>query len=140
MARLDAARPRVRLALDTSAYSDLQSGNERLRSELAAAELVGLPIIVIGELWFGFMQGRKLRENGQTLERFAADPRVAVLHVDEVTAHRFGSVFTDLRRTGVPIQQNDVWIAALCLQHGYTLATRDRGFTCVVGLSVLELD
>ena len=37
------------------------------------------------------------------------------------------------------IQQNDIWIAALCKQHGFALATRDRGFNHVLGLDVVEM-
>lgn len=33
-----------------------------------------------------------------------------------------------LRRQGTPIPINDVWVAALVLQHGLTLYARDRHF------------
>jgi predicted nucleic acid-binding protein len=45
----------------------------------------------------------------------------------------------DTRRAGIAIQQNDIWIAALCKQHGFALATRDRGFQRVLGLEVIEV-
>lgn len=34
--------------------------------------------------------------------------------------------------------KNDIWIAALCKQHGFALATRDQGFQHVLGLEVIE--
>lgn len=40
---------------------------------------------------------------------------------------------------GVAIQQNDIWIAALCKQHGFALATRDQGFQHVLGLEIVEV-
>jgi tRNA(fMet)-specific endonuclease VapC len=39
--------------------------------------------------------------------------------------------FVQLRRSGQPIPVNDLWIAALCLQHRLTLITRDRHFESI---------
>jgi predicted nucleic acid-binding protein len=128
----------VKLALDTNAYKALGEGNKQLAKETRAADAVGLPMIVLGELWFGFINGTKLRQNAATLERFLATPRVRVLELDRQTTRVFGEIATLLRHAGVAIQQNDIWIAALCKQHGYTLATRDRGFQQVLGLEVIE--
>ncbi len=129
----------MKLALDTNAYKALGEGHTELTEEMRHAEAIGLPLIVLGELWFGFMHGTKLRENTSTLERFLKTPRIQILAPNQQTARTFGEIATLLRRSGVAIQQNDIWIAALCKQYGYTLATRDRGFQNVLGLEVLEL-
>lgn len=129
----------MKLALDTNAYTALSHGNVDLTDELRRAEAVGLPVVVLAELWSGFLNGSKLRENTATLERFLATPRVQVLQISEQTAHTFGEIATLLRRAGSKIQQNDIWIAALCKQHGFALATRDRGFHHVLGLEVVEV-
>jgi predicted nucleic acid-binding protein len=128
----------VKLALDTNAYKALGEGNQQLAEEARTADAVGLPMIVLGELWFGFMNGTKLRQNAATLERFLATPRVRVLELDGQTTRVFGEIATLLRQAGIAIQQNDIWIAALCKQHGFALATRDRGFQRVLGLEVIE--
>lgn len=128
----------MKLALDTNAYRALQEGDERLAGELRRAEAVGMPIVVIGELRFGFLNGTRLHENSATLERFLATPRVEVLHVTDETTWQFGEIATLLRRSGTPIQQDDMWIAALCKQWGFALATRDRGFANVLGLDLLD--
>lgn len=129
----------MKLALDTNAYTALSHGNVDLTDELRRAEAVGLPVVVLAELWFGFLNGTKLRENTATLERFLATPRVQVLQISEQTARTFGEIATLLRRAGSKIQQNDIWIAALCKQHGFALATRDRSFHHVLGLEVVEV-
>lgn len=128
----------MKLALDTNAYKALGEGNQQLAEEVRTAEVVGLPMIVLGELWFGFMNGTKLRQNAATLERFLATPRVRVLEPDPQTARAFGEIATLLRQAGIAIQQNDIWIAVLCKQHGFALATRDQGFQRVLGLEVIE--
>lgn len=129
----------MKLALDTNAYKALGEGNPDLAQELRRAEAVGLPIVVMGELWFGFMNGSKLRPNTETLERFLATPRVQILQLGEQTARVFGEIATLLRQTGIAIQQNDIWIAALCKQYGFALATADQGFRHVLGLEVVEV-
>lgn len=129
----------MKLALDTNAYKTLSGGEPQIAAEVRRAEVVGLPIIVLGELWFGFMNGSRLRQNTETLERFLATPRVQILQFDEQTARMFGEIATLLRQIGITIQQNDIWIAALCKQHGFVLATRDQGFQHVLGLEVIEI-
>lgn len=129
----------MKLALDTNAYKALGEGDPRLAEDMRRAETVGLPIIVLGELWFGFMNGSRLRRNTETLERFLAAPRVRILELGEQTTRTFGEIATLLRQAGVAIQQNDIWIAALCKQHGFALATRDQGFQHVLGLEVIEV-
>src|SRR5271155_5828669 len=93
-----ANRAGVKLALDTNAYRALAEGDQRLAEEGRTAETVGLPIIVLGELWFGFTNGSKLHENTTKLERFLATPRVRVLELGEHTARVFGEIATLLRR------------------------------------------
>ncbi len=129
----------MKLALDTNAYGALGEGDPRLAGDVRRAAIVGLPIIVLGELWFGFLNGSKLHQNTESLERFLATPRVQVLQLGEHTTRVFGEIATLLRGAGVAIQQNDIWIAALCKQHGFALATRDRGFQNVLGLEIIEV-
>jgi predicted nucleic acid-binding protein len=129
----------VKLALDTNAYRALGEGDPQLAAEVRCAETVGLPIVVLGELWFGFMNGSKLRQNTAMLERFLATPRVQILQLGEQTTRMFGEIATLLRQAGIAIQQDDIWIAALCKQHGFALATRDQGFQHVLGLEIVEV-
>ncbi len=128
----------MKLALDTNAYKALGQGDPSLARDMRRAEAVGLPIVVLGELWFGFTNGSKLHQNTEGLERFLATPRVQILQLGEQTARIFGETSALLRKAGIAIQQNDIWIAALCKQHGFALATRDQGFHHVLGLEVID--
>ena len=70
MARCASSRARrVKLALDTNAYKALGEGNQQLAEEARTAEAVGLPMIVLGELWFGFINV-SLREDTVTQQKF----------------------------------------------------------------------
>jgi tRNA(fMet)-specific endonuclease VapC len=61
-----------------------------------------------------------------------AKPRVALFVTCLVDLYRpsvgFAALKLQLKRAGTPIPLNDVWIAALALQHGATLFTHDRDF------------
>ena len=48
--------------------------------------------------------------------------------VTRTTADRFGRIAAALRVKSTPIPTNDLWIAALCVQHDLTLASRDAHF------------
>lgn len=126
-----------KLALDTNAYMALDDGNPKLSKHIKLANQLGLPIIVLGELYYGIFLGSKQESNLLNLNRFLALPRLELLHIDNATARIFGEIASELRHNGKPIQQDDMWIAALCKQHGYTLATADKGFTEITGLEIL---
>lgn len=128
----------AKLALDTNAYRALDDGNQKLTALVKTTAQIGVPIIVLGELYYGIFLGSKQRENLSNLNRLLALPRVELLHIDEVTAKLFGEIATELRRAGRPIQQDDMWIAALCKQHGYTLATTDKDFDAIIGLELVN--
>jgi tRNA(fMet)-specific endonuclease VapC len=44
------------------------------------------------------------------------------------TAEHYARLFVQLKRAGTPIPDNDLWIAALALEHDLTLVTRDQYF------------
>lgn len=127
-----------RLALDTNAYRALREGNSTLARAFRSSTDLGLPVVTLGELYFGIYNGARTDEELQKLNKFLASPRLTILDMTTETARLFGEISTQLRRAGKPIQQNDVWIAALCKQYGFTLATADQGFDHVIGLELLH--
>lgn len=126
------------LALDTNAYRALDDGNTMLAQKISEASSIGMPVIVVGEIFHAIFHGSKSERNSEQLQKFLDSPRVEILHVTTETAKIFGEIATELRRIGKPIQQDDMWIAALCKQYGYTLATADAGFQHVVGLTTFS--
>jgi len=57
------------------------------------------------------------------------------LYADEQTTHHYASVFAQLRRQGTPIPTNDIWIAAIVLQHDLALLTSDAHFSSLPQLA-----
>jgi tRNA(fMet)-specific endonuclease VapC len=117
-----------RVLLDTSAYSAMRRGDERLLDPLREAGGVFLTTVVLGELLFGFVGGRLDLDNRRLLREFLDLDRVELVPVDEETAERYAVIRDQLRRQGTPIPTNDLWIAASAAQHGLVLLTLDRHF------------
>ena len=118
----------MRLALDTNRYVDLCKGDQGTVDLLAIAEAVFLPFVVLGELRAGFALGRRSTENERVLRSFLQKDGVEVLYADDQTTHHYARAFRQLRSQGTPIPTNDLWIAALVLQHDLVLHDRDRHF------------
>jgi tRNA(fMet)-specific endonuclease VapC len=118
----------VRLALDTNRYTDLCRGNASVIETVEHADEVWLPFIVLGELRAGFAVGSQGPRNEAVLRRFLLKSGVGVLYADEQTTHHYGNVYRQLRKQGAPIPINDMWIAALVLQHSLVLCARDAHF------------
>ena len=55
------------------------------------------------------------------LQRFLGSPRVSILLPDEQTTHHYAQLYQQLRKKGVAIPTNDLWIAALVVQHNLVL-------------------
>lgn len=118
----------MRLALDSKRYVDLCKGVEETVRLVSTADAVFLPFVVVGELRAAFVLGKRTAENERVLRRFLLKPGVSVLYPDEQTTHHYASAYRQLRLQGTPIPMNDVWIAALVLQHNLRLHDRDRHF------------
>ena len=118
----------MRIALDSNRYGDLTAGDAQLTDLLENADFVFMPFVALGELRAGFAVGQRQAENERLLRRFLLKDGVEILFADEQTTHHYAGVYSQLRRQGTPIPTNDMWIAALVLQHDLLLCSRDGHF------------
>jgi tRNA(fMet)-specific endonuclease VapC len=118
----------VRVALDTNRYVDLCNGVSETTNIVAQAELVIVPFIVLAELRSGFAHGNQQADNERTLQRFLLKDGVKSLFADVQTTYHYAALYRQLRKQGTPMPTNDMWIAALVLQHNLILHSRDRHF------------
>ena len=65
--------------------------------------------------------------------------RTEALSVDYATARIYGAVIHQLESEGKRIPLNDIWIAALTMQHGCALLARDAHFARIDGLELIAL-
>lgn len=129
----------LRLALDTNRYTDFCRGESLVADRLERAETIYLPLIVVAELRAGFAVGSRGAENERTLRQFLIQPGVEVLRPDDETTFHYAAVYRQLRSQGTPIPTNDMWIAALVLQHGLALMHRDSHFNHLPQLATIEV-
>lgn len=118
----------LRVAIDSNAYIELCRGDARRAETIRRAREVFVPFVVLGELRAGFHADPKARANERMLQRFLQAERVAALFADEGTTHVYAGLFARLRQAGTPMPTNDLWIAALVVQHDLTLMSADRHF------------
>ena len=127
----------MRLAIDTNRYTDLQRGDAAVVHALTHAVALFVPLIVLAELRAGFLGGTRADENERVLSAFLGQAGVGILVPDEATTHHYARLVNQLRRQATPIPTNDLWIAALALQHNLTLYTRDAHFARIPQLHLL---
>lgn len=125
----------MRLALDTNRYTDLCRDDSSVIEIVEQADEVWLPFIVVGELRAGFAIGTQGPRNEAVLRRFLLKPGVRVVYPDDQTTHHYASLYRQLRKQGTPIPTNDMWIAALVLQHSLILFARDAHFDALPQLT-----
>lgn len=124
------------LVLDTNALSASAEGVSSARKVLAEVAQVSIPVIVLGEYYFGIAQSRHRQEYERWLKEMMSAGRV--LDLTDETAIWYARVRNQLREAGTPIPSNDTWIAALCRQHSLPLLSRDRHFDWIKGLERLD--
>ncbi len=124
--------PTGRVLLDTNILIGLLAGEPAVLAGLRAAEAVYVPVIALGELYYGARKSARAAANVERVQALAA--AAAVLPCDGATAAAYGELKAALRAQGTPIPENDLWIAALARQHDLTLASRDEHFDLVPGL------
>ena len=124
------------LAVDTSAAVDYIRPDRIPPPQLLEAEKIFLPLPVLGELYAGAFSSARRDENVRAIEDLIKNSTVLLPTID--SALRYGQLRA---KAGVVVQTsklNDLWIAALCIEHNLPLLTNDRGFDHIAGLSVIH--
>jgi tRNA(fMet)-specific endonuclease VapC len=91
--------------------------------------------IVLAEQRAGFAHGTEREKNERTLTHFLSNAGVFVLCPDEQTSVFYADLYATLRKKGRPIPTNDLWIAALVVQHNLVLFDRDSDFDALPQLA-----
>jgi tRNA(fMet)-specific endonuclease VapC len=117
-----------RILLDTNAYAAFKRGDPGAVAVLRRVPEIGLCPTVLGELLAGFACGSQAARNRRELADFIRSPRVRQLAIDAETAEHYAVLFSGLRKKGRPVPTNDLWIAAVAMQHGYAVFSLDAHF------------
>ena len=120
------------MILDTNALSAWAEGRVAVESPLRVADRLVVPSVVLGEYYFGIRQSRHRARYENWLARCLPLTEIAI--VTSATADAYADIRLELRRRGIPIPPNDVWIAALARQHGLAVLSNDGHFDIVDGV------
>lgn len=129
------ATPGKGVLLDTSVVVRHFRDGAAMASNLAGYEEHYLPQTALAELYAGAFRSAVPEKNLRQIVRFLE--AVDVLLPSETTPETYGRISAQLARSGTPIPQNDIWIAAIAIESDLPLATMDRHFQRVYGLAVL---
>ncbi len=120
--------------LDTNILIALFANDRSVKDHLAQAEEIFIPNITVGELFYGAWKSARAQENLQRIEDLVVETPVLGCGIE--TARLYGRIKNALRLKGQPIPENDIWIAAIAVEHDLTLVTRDAHFAEVPDLQV----
>jgi tRNA(fMet)-specific endonuclease VapC len=130
----------LKLVLDTNIYTDYAEGVPETVDLMATeGEQIYLPAVVLGELHFGFMKGKRQAFNEKKLRQFIDILNVEVIRVNGNVARKYATIYLSLQKKGTKIPINDVWIAASCMEVGGCLLTRDKHFDVVDQIETIIL-
>ncbi len=127
----------MNLLLDTNRLSDALRGKETVLEVLESANSIHIPFVVVAEVQAGFQAGTKAPQNQARLQRLLTVLDAKIRYADRGTIDAYARLFAQLRAQRLPIPSNDLWIAALALQHGLILYTRDEHFARLPQISRL---
>jgi len=130
----------MKLVLDTNVYCDYAEGLSKVVDTIATqGEYLFMPSIVLGELNYGFMKGRKQSFNEKRLRQVINRLKIEIIDVNTDVARKYALIYLSLEKKGAKIPINDIWIAASCMEVGGTLLTRDQHFEFVEQIEKLIL-
>ena len=107
---------------------------EHLLQTLASGVVIGVPVIVLFEIWYGIRNSERRQKNTSNLLDFLALD-VTPWSFDIEDAEEAGDIRAALAQAGTPIGPYDILIAAQARRRGATLVTaNEREFARVPGL------
>ena len=121
--------------LDTNIIIALFADEVVVKNNLAQVKELFIPSTVIGELCYGARKSGRTKANLARVDELIANS--TVLGCDAEIARQYGEVKNQLRLKGRPLPENDIWIAAIALQHNLVLVTRDAHFQEVENLQTV---
>jgi len=131
----------VTYLLDTNAISAIMREDGKMASWLSsvgAGDQVVVCPVARGEILFGLEKlpvGK--RRSGLEVKAWKLFAALACEPIPPGAGDHYASVKVARQRRGLPLDENDLWIAATALAIGATLVTRDSDFREIEGLAIV---
>ena len=115
-----------RYLLDTNIIIGMFAGDRTIREKVQNTGKLFLASPVIGELYYGARKSNRVIENLARVDSLIRQFPLYSCGLE--TTQWFGIIKNQLRLKGYLIPDNDIWIAAIAMQHDLILVTRDSHF------------
>jgi len=122
--------------LDTNIVVPFLNGEHTILTNIRKLEVVHIPVIVLGELYYGAKKSSRFQENIEKIKSFVS--QCEIYPVDETIVESYGELKLLLANQGTPIPENDIWIAAIVRKHNLPIVTRDIHFKHIPVIEVIE--
>lgn len=113
--------------LDTSIVIEAFRNTTTVLDKLTSFEDIFVSHIVLGELYFGAYRSADPAKHIQQIEFFVKN--CTFISCNAMTSVFYGRTKAQLYAIGKQIPENDIWIAALAIQHALPLYTTDNHFS-----------
>ena len=120
--------------LDTNIIAAWLKGETSVAYKIDKAKEIHIPIIAVGELYYGALYSTQVAKNIKEIKSITAN--YGVLQIDEETTIAYGNIKAALRKKGKPIPENDIWIAAIAKRFKLVVVTRDKHFKEIEGINI----
>ena len=121
----------MRILIDSNRFIDFCAGEMKVVDAFEQVALVVVPFIVLAEIRVGAQSIKRGDAQVRILGELLQQPGVRVVHSSDSTTHHYAALYARLRKAGTPIPTNDLWIAALAIEHSLVLYSRDAHFDLI---------
>jgi|LQYC01.1.fsa_nt_gi tRNA(fMet)-specific endonuclease VapC len=126
-----------KIALDTDVSIKFLNGDTVVESIILKYYEIYLPVVVVGELIFGALNSKHPEQNLARHRKLIQ--RSKLLRISEVTANAYARTRLGLKKKGKPIPENDIWIAAACIENKLPLLSNDAHFKEIDHLNLITV-
>jgi len=126
-----------KIALDTDVSIKFLNGDTNIDAVLLKYSEIYLPAIVVGELVFGALNSKHAEQNLARHRKLIHSAKI--LAITEATANTYAKIRLVLKKKGKPIPENDLWIAATCIEHKLPLMSSDGHFEYIDQLNLMSI-
>ena len=122
--------------VDTNVIIKMLNGDKTAVKLLGRIDKVFVPIIVVGELFYGAYKSER-KDNNIALFTSVLST-FEILPLDEPVAVSYALIKTGLIKNGIKIPENDLWIAATAHAHDLSLVTFDSHFENISSIKIIR--
>lgn len=126
-----------RYVVDTSAVIAFRRGYRLAYECFEQSEILYLPSVVRGELFYGCHFSENAARSLAELEELL--PVFVSIEVTDAMAQIYGRLKCQLRKNGTPIPENDIWIASTAVHLELPLLAQDAHFSRIAELRCFQL-